>query len=219
MHAPQPQPQFLFSLLEVSQPHNCSVIRTFIQRRYHEVYGASISPYSRRFLALANADQQVQAAVGFQGADQGTLFLEQYLDQPIEACLSKTYHADICRDQIVEVGNLASLNNGWTRRLIFSLSNYFLNLNYRWLVMTATPQVINSFFKLGLGMELTALASAKAGQLNSADDWGSYYDEEPLVVSGSIARGGRKLEKLMQCPSAALPVADQGLVLCLGDSV
>ncbi|MCW8884358.1 MAG: thermostable hemolysin [Motiliproteus sp.] len=215
MYAPKPKPNFQFSFLEVRQPHNRSVIKAFIKQRYQEVYGASIAPYSRELLALANPSRQVQAAVGYQGAEQGTLFLEQYLNQPIEALLSKTYQTTVNRNQIVEVGNLASLNNGWTRRLIFSLSSYFLNLNYRWLVMTATPQVINSFFKLGLGMELTALASATEDQLSSNDDWGSYYDEEPLVVCGSIARGGKKIERLSSHPIMSLPNSDQGIDLCL----
>ena len=215
MHAHKSQTNFQLSLFEVSEPHNRSIIKAFIQQRYQEVYGASISPSCRQFLALVNASQQVQAAVGYQGANQGELFLEQYLDQPIEALLSKNYHADISRDQIVEVGNLASLNNGWTRRLIFSLSSYFLNMNYRWLVMTATPQVVNSFFKLGLGMELNALASAKAEQVQGEDNWGSYYDEEPLVVCGSIARGGRKIQGLKQRTNTVLPLADQGIELCL----
>ena len=56
---------------------------------------------------------------------------------------------------------------------------------YEWVVFTATRELIGIFRKLGLS--LLELAPADPGRLpEPADDWGSYYDSEPIVVAGRV---------------------------------
>lgn len=52
----------------------------------------------------------IAAAVGCRSAAQESLFLETYMDAPIEEVIAKQLDVAVNRNQIVEVGKLACLN-------------------------------------------------------------------------------------------------------------
>ncbi|MEH6625825.1 MAG: thermostable hemolysin [Motiliproteus sp.] len=198
----------------VTREDNRSLVEAFVQQRFHEDYQADIHSFAENMIVLANRHNQPNAVIGYQNAARGPLFLEQYLDNPIEVELQKLGCPGVQRQQILEVGNLASNNAGSTRRLILSLISYFYQQGYRWLVLTATPPVLNSFHKLGVGLELMPIAAASATRLHTQrDNWGSYYDNHPQVVAGQFGNGlellnqNRVLASLIQ--RAPQPVPDQ----------
>ena len=125
------------------------------------------------------------ARAGWRGADAKPLFLENYLDAPIETILRTQTGQDLARERIVEVGNLASEKPGGSLQVILNLARHLDESGYEWVVFTATQELIGIFTKLGL--PLLALAKADPARLGSAaDDWGSYYDATPVVVAGRI---------------------------------
>ncbi len=205
-------------MVQIEHPRNRHKVKQFIQRCFHDQYDASIDIYGNHLIALLDNEQRIQAAVGYQSAADGPLFLEQYLDQPIEQLLSlksgqPQRQLSISRDQILEVGNLASHSNGWTRQLILSLAPFYYSQGFEWLVITVTPRVLNSFHKLGIGLELIPLAAADPARLDhDPERWGSYYQERPLVMAGQISRGIRRLKSnrqlLRQLAIAAKPLRD-----------
>lgn len=202
------QPPSSGRILLVDNPLNRRLVQQFIRRCFDEDYGAAIQHYARHLIALIDAENQVRAAMGYQDAGEESLFLEQYLDHPIEQVLTEKTGAPVQREQILEVGNLASRSSGWTRQLILSLAGYFHRQGYRWLVLTATPRVLNSFHKLGVGLELIPLAPADPQRLaGDPADWGSYYDESPLVLAGRIDRGLKRLRRNREQLQALLQTA------------
>ncbi|WP_207063366.1 thermostable hemolysin [Motiliproteus sp. SC1-56] len=192
-------------LFRIATPHNRRRVRSFIQHCFAEEYAAAIDVYSRHLIALLDG-QDVQAAVGYQSAAEGPLFLEQYLEQPIEHYLARHAGGPVARERILEMGNLASHSSGWTRHLILHLAGFLHRQGFEWVVMTATPRVLNSFHKLGIGAALIPLTPADPARLKEgAGRWGRYYEEHPLVLAAHVRRG---LAQLRRCQRGALPVFD-----------
>ena len=85
------------------------------------------------------------------------------------------------RNGIFELGNLAAIHPGATRRLIQKMAADLYAQGARWVVFTANNLVVNAFQRLQLNP--SALIEADPGLLpNKGENWGSYYDEKPQVM-------------------------------------
>lgn len=157
-----------------------SFIRS-VFHRHHEAYVRSFAPN----LLLLEQQERVIAAVGWRGADQEPLFLEHYLDEPVEILMQRLTGQAFSRERVVEVGHLASEKPGGSVQVIVSLARHLAREGYEWVVFTATRELVRIFTKLGL--PLLALAKADPARLGAqAGDWGRYYDSQPIVVAGPI---------------------------------
>lgn len=171
-------------------------LQEFIYDTFRRTYGANVQHYLPRLMSLTNHKDELIAAVGFHAAQNEPLFLEQYLDNPIENVISESVGYNIQRGKIMEVGNLAVATAGGARGLIIALTSYIKGAGFDWVVFTAVPSLINSFKKLGL--EIIPLAEARKDLLiTNHDQWGSYYDLNPMVVAGDVRKGFGKLEQLL----------------------
>ncbi len=157
----------------------------FIYQRFLHQYGARIGAFLP-FLLSANIDGAMNAALGFQVANDNTpLFLEQYLDLDIETTLMLMTQSQIRRDRIVEIGNLASGRQRATQTLFLLLAQILYGAGYEWVVFTANRAVLRWLHKL----EISAIAIQEADpdRLNDKDvNWGSYYDDRPMVLAAHI---------------------------------
>jgi hypothetical protein len=165
-----------------------SSLESFIDARFGRAYGARLTHFCRDLLAVRDGAGSWQAAVGYTQARDGTLFLEQYLDAPVEVALARAYGRPVERASVVEVGNLAALDAGMARRLIGELARRFHGDGYRWAVFTATRQLRNSFRRLRLAPAVLARAD-RALLREGADTWGQYYSHDPIVMGGPIVAG------------------------------
>ncbi|MDG9666872.1 thermostable hemolysin [Hahella sp. CR1] len=164
-----------------------AVAESFIRQRFDQEYGASIRYFMENFVLCYEQDRLI-SVLGYQSAQFRPLFLEQYLDAPIEQVLAQIQGAPCSRSGIIEVGNLASTTQGALRRLILVLGRYFSERKYQWLTLTVIPELLNSFRRFDLPM--IELAKAKPEALSQdAADWGSYYDKSPTVMAISIPHG------------------------------
>ncbi len=162
-------------------------IERFIRTLFRRAYGATINHFPPHLLSMRQ-DGRILAALGIRPATDTPLFLESYLDKPIECALAEKLSRPIDRSRIIEIGSLASAHGGGARTLIITLTAYLSGAGYEWAVFTATPQVRNNFSKLGI--QLTPLARADKTRLGEAQyDWGSYYDQSPVVVACDVKQG------------------------------
>ena len=94
-------------------------VEGFIAQRFLDVHGARISSFMPNLLVLFVVEGNPAAALGVRDAGYEPLFLEYYLDLPVEVVLAK--NADLClppsRDCIAEIGNLASVDRRASRQL------------------------------------------------------------------------------------------------------
>lgn len=165
----------------------------FVTNRFRSEYGATVEYFLGRHI-LSYDNGKLKSVVGYRVADEKPLYLEQYLSAPVEQVIAdrRDVNERIDRASVVEVGNLASTSPGSFRRLILSLCRYFHEGSSSWVVFTSTPQLLNTFKKLGL--ELVFLGDAYEGDLDSGvENWGSYYEHKPTVVAGNIGYGLQQL--------------------------
>jgi len=166
----------------------------FIAARFSRAYGARVTHFLPHLLGVRDGLALWQAAAGYAAADAQKLFLEQYLPGPIEHALAAALGRPVSRAGIVEVGNLAAVSAGMARALIPQLARHLHRLGYRWVAFTATRALRNSFHKLGL-KPLPLVAADPARLADGGASWGSYYEQDPIVMAGKISLGLRAGER------------------------
>jgi hypothetical protein len=171
-------------------------IKLFIQDIYQKYYRAKINVNYPNLMAILDKNHNILAAVGFRLADQQDLFLEQYLDGKIEDILSLNYQKNILRNQIVEIGSLASNGKGMSKFLFIALATYLRKIGYSYAAMTGTAKLRDSLNKLNL--KVINLCEADKNKLtHKNEDWGSYYNSKPQVLAGNIDSGYKTLKTVL----------------------
>jgi hypothetical protein len=171
-----------------------SEAETFIRNVFARHYGAKVASFAPN-LMLLEQQGQVIAATGWRSARSEILFLERYLDTPIEQAMAQLANQSVKRERIVEVGNLAADKPGGSLHVIYALASHLDRLGHEWVVFTATQELICIFTRIGL--PLLALAKADPARLgDEALAWGSYYDTKPVIVAGRIRLA---IERLGRC--------------------
>ncbi|MGC4394907.1 thermostable hemolysin [Hydrogenophaga crocea] len=175
-------------------PRLCEVLRddprraeveAFIHGVFQERFGARVRGFAPVLVALRDAQDRLVAAAGYRAADGGPLFLERYLEHPIEHHLQMASGAPVSRARIAEVGHLASIQPGEGRRLVGLMAMLLAREGFDWIVSTLTQELRQLFVRLGVAP--LALGVADPERLGEqAADWGSYYDHRPLVHAGQL---------------------------------
>jgi hypothetical protein len=168
----------------LAAPGERPALERFIAERFRLCYGARVSHFCAHLLGVRDASGRLLAAAGYTGAASGALFLEQYLERPVEELLGAAAGRAVPRERIAEVGNLAAAAAGMGRAFIPALGRHLHALGYRWVVFTATRGLRNAFRRLNL--EPLLLAPALPMRLpDRGAAWGTYYAHDPSVMGGS----------------------------------
>lgn len=177
-------------IIHMDDPHQDERrrVEAFLEAAYRQAYGVHLEGHYPTLMSVQDADGRIYAAVGFRYASQASLFLEQYLDAPVEIALSSAWGlASADRADIAEVGNLASDGRGATLFLFLALAEHLRGAGCLYAVATATRELRGIFAKTGI--DAVQLASADASRLSDAGRaWGAYYRTDPIVLAGSIGR-------------------------------
>lgn len=184
-------PSFGFVVASRDHPERAAIER-FVAATYRARYAARVRNWAPTLVAVT-LDGRFVAAAGYRRASE-PLYLERYLDGPIEAAIRARTGAVVDRDAIVEIGHFVSTRNGEGRRLMGLLAHHLHATDARWAAMTITRELRALFTRLGL--QAWRLADAKrAAAGGDAPDWGTYYEHQPAVVAGPIARNLAHLDR------------------------
>jgi hypothetical protein len=160
-------------------------LEAFVREAFWRKHDASVATFMPTLLSFRDGSGDLRGVIGVRGAARSTLYLEQYLQQPVEAAIAAAAGRPVQRGQVVEVGNLAGRNCRTAMRMVASLPAYLLSRDYQWIVFTATSAVrgiLESF-----GAPLVELARADGSCVaSSGDQWGRYYDNDPRVLAGYL---------------------------------
>jgi len=160
-------------------------IEGYIAEMFDRNYSARLRHFKPRLLAMFSEENEILAALGLRNAAAERLFLEIYLDTPVERRMATLCGRPVARQGIVEVGNLASRHPGRARCLFRALTIHLYLSGAEWALFTMAPFLRNIFRKLGI--RLLHLGPADRARLgDAAADWGSYYDGHPQVMAVNV---------------------------------
>lgn len=163
-------------------------LESFVRAAFARRHGASVRSLMPELLSLRDAHGRLRGVIGLRAAAAGPLFLEQYLDQPIEQALAARVGRAVAREEIVEIGNLAGASCRAAVGMVAALPRWLVERHYRWIVFTATRQVREIL--AGFGAPLVELAVADPSRIaQGADEWGEYYSTDPRVFAGYLPDG------------------------------
>ena len=180
-----------YSLAE-SCPSDRLAVERFIGERFAAAYGARLTSFMPRLLALRTTNGELVGACGLRSASQ-RLFVERYLDQPIEEAIGQELGITVERQQIVEVGQFAGVGAGAARAIILHLTASLFGEGVRRVTFTGTARLRNAFHRLGLEPIDIAVADPARLARDEQLQWGSYYHCQPRVQFGNIAEGFGRL--------------------------
>ncbi|MGH8331372.1 MAG: thermostable hemolysin, partial [Pseudomonas sp.] len=80
------------------------VFEAFIQQRFRKAHGADIRQFMPELFGMNDASGELCAVAGVRLASREPLFLERYLDEPIDPLISAAADCAVDRRGIVEVG-------------------------------------------------------------------------------------------------------------------
>lgn len=160
-----------------------------VRRRYLRVHGALAQPCFTDMLDVARAGAS-RAVLGYRRADHDALFLECYLDAPIEVCLTKALGRPVARASIIEIGSLAA-DDGFAMVSLWAMAANDLGGECEVAVATLTAPLRHMFMRMGVPLYM--LAPATVDRVGNPELWGRYYDSDPMVCAGLIAEGQRAI--------------------------
>jgi len=164
----------------------------FIGDCFLDTFGSRVEAFMPRLFTVQQPDGTLCGAFGLRSG-RSRLFLEQYLDEPIEAVLSRHADRPIARDRIIEVGHFFGAYPGVVRAMIALLTERLHREGFDWVVFTGTIGLRNAFGRLGLApIDICAADGARLPPEQRAA-WGHYYAHAPHVLAGHIHDGFRRM--------------------------
>ncbi len=162
-----------------------SELERFVAAAFQRRHDATVQSFMPMLLSFRDGEGALRGVIGLRGAAREPLYLEQYLEQPVEAAIAAATGRTVERREVVEVGNLAGTNCRTAMRMVALLPAHLLAAEYRWIVFTATHAVRDIL--QGFGAPLVELARADATRVAAAPDrWGRYYETDPRVLAGFL---------------------------------
>ena len=160
-------------------------LEAFVRAAFQRKHDASVRSFMPTLLSFRDRSGDLRGVIGLRGAEPKPLYLEQYLERPIEAAIAAATGQQVQRRQVVEVGNLAGTNCRAAMRMVAALPSYLLTRDYQWIVFTATSAVRGILQRFGA--PLVELARADGARVAGGEDrWGRYYENDPRVFAGYL---------------------------------
>ncbi|MFF7752776.1 thermostable hemolysin [Streptomyces sp. NPDC007971] len=163
-----------------------------VRKVYANSFGADITVDPESFLSYLEHNpetgrEEVLACTGLTAAEGGPLFLEKYLDLPIEDLIRADGQTVTGRHEIVQLGSVASVRATAGAELFKALTVVLWGLGCRYAVMTSTRRSLALQKRLGIVFNPIAEADPTRLDAGELERWGSFYDQRPLVVYAVIA--------------------------------
>jgi hypothetical protein len=162
----------------------------FVREGFFRTHRACVQSFLPTLLTLTDGEGRTRGVVGCRFAMEEPLFLERYLDEPLERALLSQAGAMVSRTAIVEVGNLSCRHSRDAMALISMLPRYLIGRGCTWVAFTATASVRRMLRHAGARMLDLGVAEASRAD-GSGDNWGRYYENEPRVMAGYLPAARR----------------------------
>ncbi|WMN61864.1 thermostable hemolysin (plasmid) [Pseudoalteromonas xiamenensis] len=169
-----------------------------IQQGFAAAFDADIHDFYPLLSQLSNG--RGECVLGLRFAEDATLFLESYLDKPIERYLPEF----ASRSEIAELGNLYSTHRSATIEHFIVIARALLSQNIHFLAFTGTLQV-RKLMQL-LQVPVIELGEADAKCVESAKDYGTYYEANPKTCIVDLRLANQTIESVALYSKIAIQV-------------
>jgi hypothetical protein len=153
-----------------------------VARSYAEAFGATSFSKPDRFVTASvhrPDGMEVLACVGLTFGSTKPFFAERYLDEPVEVLVSRRFEVPCTREDLVEVGPLASAGARAGSELMRIFPVFMWALGKRYVLCTATRTLEQLFGRLGYAFQPVADADPSRLAPEDQSQWGTYYDNAP----------------------------------------
>lgn len=157
----------------------------FVRHAFFRTHGARIHTFMPTLLVLAEPGGPPEGVAGIRPADAGALYLERYLDEPIEDRIRRHTGVRADRSAIVELGNFACRDSRVARMFMTLLPACLLGRGLSWIAFTATVPVRRILQSLGARTYDLGSADGACAR-DGVDDWGRYYTHQPRILAGYL---------------------------------
>lgn len=167
-------------------------VEQFITGIFYQACGAKVRFFLPILMSLRDLDGRLIAACGIRSAGAERLYLENYMDVPVEQLLSERAGSPVQRSDIVEIGNYSVAEMGTSRLLIGAIFDQLHATSKEWAVFTAIQLVRNALIKQNIFPKILCDADINHLPPEERSEWGSYYEQKPQVMA--IRRMERRRE-------------------------
>ncbi|MCX7192295.1 MAG: thermostable hemolysin [Proteobacteria bacterium] len=167
-------------------------VEQFIRDIFFQACGAKVRFFLPVLMSLRDLDGHLIAACGIRNAGRERLFLENYMDRPVEQILSERVGSPVLRSDIVEIGNYSVAETGLSRLLISAIFDQLHATSKQWAVFTAIQLVRNALIKQNIFPRVLCDADIESLPPEEQSEWGDYYEQKPQVMA--IRRMERRRE-------------------------
>jgi hypothetical protein len=158
-------------------------IEQFISGVFFHACGARVKTFLPTLMSLRDLEGKLIAACGIRNAGAERLFLENYMDQPIEQLLSEKVGSTVLRSDIVEVGNYSVAELGLSRTLTSAIFHQLHATSKQWAVFTAIQLVQNALVRQNIFPKVLCDADVNHLPPEERAEWGDYYEQNPKVMA------------------------------------
>lgn len=160
----------------------------FARQTYEARLACTLQQFYPAYLVYQEGEA-IRAVVGHRSAGIEPLFVEHYLDAPVEQ------HLVAARDTIVELGCFAAENRLAAFNLMAGSARYLDEQGYTYVVCAANRAIRQCLKKLGI--EIQVLGDVDPARVpGGGAAWGNYYEGDPQVLGGSIKAGVKAINAL-----------------------
>lgn len=159
-----------------------AALEGYVRAIFADAYDACPDHFEETLAALTGPGDTILGVIGATRAgERRRLFIEAYLDEPVELAARRNLGHPVCRDRIAQVGNLAARQRGAGLWLVTTLAQALRADGITYAACAATTSLRAAFARLGAVM--VDLGPADGKRLGDRGEiWGSYYDTEPRVT-------------------------------------
>ena len=152
---------------------------TLVKSKYLEYFGATIDPNPDYFAVYYDAEASIKACGGISLAQSQPFFSEKYLRHSVAESIAAKLNSPVLREDIVEVGALASISHNAGSELIRLIPLLAWCKGKKYIFCTATRSLSRQFDRLGINFTELEAATPEALDANERERWGSYYSAAP----------------------------------------
>jgi len=159
-------------------------LEDIISEKYHSAHSAHITEFMPILLGMS-LDGSSHAALGLRPGHYRPMFLEQYMDAPIEQQVAALSGKPVDRLGLIEVGNLVVTHRGAGLLMFIVMATAIAKAGFEWMVFTVTDEVERLIRRLDFNPQYLAMADPSRLK-DQQKQWGHYYDCKPKVMVGSL---------------------------------